>query len=209
MEENNRTGGKMGCILYTQRVEVIESYNERRDCAHQNIPQFITACGYLPVPLPNIPENIEAYFLELKPEGIVMTGGNSLIKYGGNAPEKDKTDYEVIRNAIKYKVPVYAFCRGMQSVLDYFGNVLIDVEGHVAKRHFVTGLLEKREVNSYHQQGTFEVTDDFEILCRSEDGLIEAIRHKEYPIVAFMWHPEREEPFQLNDISCLKNLVSE
>lgn len=28
-------------VLYTQRVEVVESYGERRDCADQEIPRFL------------------------------------------------------------------------------------------------------------------------------------------------------------------------
>ena len=77
-------------VFYTQRVEFIKSYGERRDCADQNIPRFIEACGYLPVPLPNI-SNIVRQMLELmNPAGIVLTGGNSLVKYGGDAPERDE-----------------------------------------------------------------------------------------------------------------------
>ena len=46
----------MDTVLFTQRVEVIESYGERRDCADQNIARFIHTCGFLPVPVPNIKE---------------------------------------------------------------------------------------------------------------------------------------------------------
>ena len=82
----------MKVILYTQRVEIIESYGERRDCADQNIPRFIKACGYLPVPVPNICETAIQMTEEIKPAGIILTGGNSLVKYGGNAPERDNME---------------------------------------------------------------------------------------------------------------------
>ena len=43
----------MKIVFYTQRVEIVESYNERRDCADQRIPRFIESCGFLSIPLPN------------------------------------------------------------------------------------------------------------------------------------------------------------
>ena len=41
-------------VIYTQRVEIVESYQERRDCADQSIPRFLETCGYIPVPVPNV-----------------------------------------------------------------------------------------------------------------------------------------------------------
>lgn len=40
----------MKTVLYTQRVEVVKSYGERRDCADQNIARFLSTCGFLPLP---------------------------------------------------------------------------------------------------------------------------------------------------------------
>ena len=84
-------GVYMKVVLYTQRVEVAESYGERRDCADQNIPCFIEACGYLPLPLPNIRNIAERLIEQIRPSGIILTGGNSLVEYGGDAPERDET----------------------------------------------------------------------------------------------------------------------
>ena len=75
----------MEIVLYTQRVEIVKNYGERRDCADQSIPRFIEACGYLPVPMPNIWSVAEHMLTCLNPSGIVFTGGNSLEKYGGDA----------------------------------------------------------------------------------------------------------------------------
>ena len=43
----------MEIIVFTQRVELVSAYQEKRDCADQRIAGFIKASGYLPVPLPN------------------------------------------------------------------------------------------------------------------------------------------------------------
>ena len=110
----------MKTILYTQRVEIVESYGERRDCADQNIPMFLEECGYLPVPVPNMLKNPGEFAAAIRPAGILLTGGNSLVKYGGNAPERDRTDRVLLEIAERDAIPVYGFCRGMQSILDYF-----------------------------------------------------------------------------------------
>ena len=65
----------MDTVLFTQRVEIIESYGERRDCADQDIARFIHVCGFFPVPVPNIKEIAYDMFMQLKPAGIVLTGG--------------------------------------------------------------------------------------------------------------------------------------
>ena len=201
----------MKIVVYTQRVEVIESYNERRDCADQRIPEFIRACGYLPVPVPNNPVIAKQIVEDLKPTGIILVGGNSLVKYGGNAPERDETDKVMIENAIEKQIPLYGFCRGMQSILDYLGEQLVTVKGHVAVRMNVAGVEDEklgsftREVNSYHNQGCVSIKrQDIEVLAKSEDGVIKAIRLKAYRLLGTMWHPEREMPFTPEDIKMLK-----
>ena len=46
----------MKTVAITQRVSVVPEYGERRDCLDQAWPRFITACGLLPLVLPNIPD---------------------------------------------------------------------------------------------------------------------------------------------------------
>lgn len=199
----------MKIVIYTQRVEVIESYKERRDCADQKIADFIKICGYLPIPLPNDADLVEKYLLTLKPVGIILTGGNSLLKYGGNAPERDHMDAVLIKNAIEKKIPLYGICRGMQSILEYFGNKLVNVEGHVAQRHLVHGPTGTLNVNSYHNQACVNLSsDELTAISKAEDGVIEEIHHKTCPIQATMWHPERESQYTRLDMNRLKNLFN-
>ena len=197
----------MAVAIFTQRTEIIESYNERRDAADQRISSFIRACGYTPVPVPNNSGIAADIAGEIKPVGIVLTGGNSLVKYGGNAPERDETDRLLIKIAAEKKIPLYGFCRGMQSILDYFGNELIDVPAHVAVRHIITGAEGRAEVNSYHNQACVEIrSSGLKALMKTKDGVIEKIMHKHLPIIGTMWHPERENIFRETDITCLREL---
>lgn len=193
-------------VLYTQRVEVVESYGERRDCADQNIPRFIEACGYLPIPLPNIRNIVEKLIEQIRPSGIILTGGNSLTKYGGDAPKRDEAERRILDISIERDIPVYGFCRGMQIILDYFGCELEQVKGHVAVRHKISGAIGELEVNSFHNQACCNVKNPLEVLARTDDGVIEAICYREKRILGTMWHPERENPFVDADIRRVQEL---
>lgn len=194
----------MEVVVYTQRVEIIDSYKERRDCTDQNIPKLIGECGYLSIPLPNISEMLEEMIKYLRPCGIILTGGNSLVKYGGMAPERDRTDQTLIRIALQENIPLYGICRGMQSIMDYFGCDLENVGNHVAVRHKVEGEF-CREVNSYHNQAARVVKPPLIPAALAEDGIVEAVRHEDKAIYGTMWHPEREVPYNRIDIDMIKN----
>jgi putative glutamine amidotransferase len=116
-------------------------------------------------------------------------------------------DSALIDMAIKKNIPLYGFCRGMQSILVYFGNSLTNISGHVAVRHMVNGSIGSREVNSYHNQACVALNDDsLKIMEQSDDGVIEAVKHNKYPIMGTMWHPERENPFRIDDVEMVRKL---
>lgn len=193
-------------VLYTQRVEAVESYGERRDCADQNIPRFLSACGFLPVPVPNVREIAVEAARHLEPAGIVLTGGNSLAKYGGNAPERDEMEKGLLEEAAAQDIPVFGFCRGMQVVLDYYGCTLENVQGHVAVRHRIYGQAGGMTVNSYHNQACFHVKEPLHVLAEAGDGTVEAVGCRQARIFACMWHPERESPFAETDMQRVREL---
>jgi len=193
-------------VIYTQRVESVENRQERWDCADQNIPLLLEVCGYIPVPVPNVVSDLEVFVSVINPVGILLTGGNSLEKYGGAAEERDATDRCLIEIALCRNIPLYGFCRGMQSVLDYFGCELESVQGHVAVRHLVDGAWGAFEVNSYHNQACRKVKEPLQVIEQTQDGVIEAAAYPDKNIIVTMWHPERERPFRQEDISRIRNL---
>lgn len=197
----------MKIVVYTQRVEIVETYNERRDCADQRIAQWIYTCGFLPLALPNNVAIVTRIMTELLPSGIVLVGGNSLVKYGGSAPERDAVDKYLISWSLKNNTPLYGFCRGMQSILDFFQVELEDISAHVAVNHAIHGEICDM-VNSFHNQACKDInTAPLEILAQADDGVIEAIKVKDKAIIGTMWHPEREKPFREQDILRLRQLV--
>ena len=195
----------MNTIIYTQRVEIIKSYGERRDCADQMLPKFLRYCGYIPVPVPNVSELIENILAEIQPHGIFFSGGNSLVKYGGNAPERDETEKMLINHAINHGIPVFGICRGMQFLADYFGAELFSVDNHVGVRHKIHGIINRKSVNSFHTFGLKTLPNDFRILANSSDNFIEAFEHKKLKVAAVAWHPEREKIFDIDDVTMIKN----
>lgn len=194
-------------VFYTQRVEIVETYKERRDCADQNIPKLLSDCGFLPLAVSNICNGLDSLF-DLNPAGLVFTGGNSLVQYGGNAPERDAMEKWLLSMAIKKGVPVLGFCRGMQVILDYFGCPLAEVAGHAAVYHNIFSVDGIFRVNSYHNQGCFElpVASGLLKVASAEDGVIEAVRHTSYPIYGIMWHPEREKTWNKRDTDLIMKI---
>ena len=199
----------MKIILYTQRVEVIESYNERRDCADQMIPKFLFHCGFLPIPISNVPSITKNIFNEIKPHGIFLSGGNSLVKYNGDSPERDETEKILIDCSIKKNIPVFGICRGFQFIADYFGAKLFHIDNHVRRRHKISGSINRESVNSFHTLGLFDLPNDLKILSRADDNSIEAFKHKSLKIFAISWHPEREKIFSDDDVNLIKNFFEE
>lgn len=188
----------MRAVLVSQRVEVIQSYGERRDCLDQRWCGFLLSCGLLPVPVMNRGQDIKALFDLITPAGVLLTGGNDLAAYGGDAPERDETERSLIALGMEHDIPIMGVCRGMQMIADYFGGKLGNVTGHVARRHMLAGTV-TREVNSYHNRAVIELPEEFEALAYAEDGVVEAMRHRRRHMMAIMWHPERDTPYKAED----------
>jgi putative glutamine amidotransferase len=195
-------------IVFSQRIDVIPKYGERRDCIDERLVKFIWDCGYFPIAINNISERVNDFVSTINPDGIILSGGNDLSKYGGNAWERDETERKLIEYSLNKRIPLYAFCRGMQLVADYFNNKIEKVAGHVGREHLLFGdkTFETRKVNSYHGMGIFQVEDPLVILAKTADGIIEAFKHKNDLIICTMWHPERNSPYSKNDINMIKRL---
>jgi putative glutamine amidotransferase len=64
------------------------------------------------------------------------------------------------------------------------------------------------EVNSFHDFAVPEASlaGALEPLCLAPDGGVEAVRHESLPVVALMWHPEREPELDPRDRELLAAL---
>ena len=195
-------------IVYTQRVEVIEGYGERRDCADQKIAKFIYACGFLPIPIVNIPDIVLTFVDDVMPDGILFSGGNDLAAYGGDAPERDETERILLECAVQKHIPLFGICRGMQMIADYYGMKLEKINAHIGCLHQIGGLISRDAVNSYHGWGIKEIASPLVAVSKSMDGIVEALKHDRHRIAAIMWHPERELVFSNDDIKLIADFFN-
>lgn len=191
----------------TQRVSVVETHGERRDCLDQKWTTLLEDLGYTPVVLPNSIEAVGEYLDALALDAVVLTSGNDLLSVDDPtepAPERDRFEHAVIEHAIDDGLPVLGVCRGLEVVNAYFGGDLTDVVDHVACTHGVElldgedglDLPNRTDVNSYHDYGIeqSDVGDDLVVLGTAFDGTVELVTHESLPIWGMMWHPERESP---------------
>lgn len=194
----------MKVVAVSQRVDEYLEYEEVRDTLDQRLAQFLAAAGGLCVPVPNrLGAGLNDWLTALKPAAIVLSGGNNL----GQCAARDITEHSLLDYAKQHRLPALGICRGMQMMAHWAGTGLYPVQGHVRTRHHLSGKI-TGEANSYHGFSVTDCPSGFEVLARSEDGEIEAIRHESLPWEGWMWHPERENTFATRDIQRLKALLS-
>jgi gamma-glutamyl-gamma-aminobutyrate hydrolase PuuD len=191
----------MKAVAVTQRVSIVPAYGERRDCLDQSWTRFLSACGLLPVLLPNVTEAALALCDGAGIAGMVLTGGNDLAVLGGDAPERDAVENALLDLAERRGLPVLGVCRGMQVIQQRFAIRLRRVDGHVAQRQVIRIDGAPREVNSFHQFAAFDSRPPLDVWAVADDGVVKAVRHSARPITGIMWHPERCVPYAPADVN--------
>ena len=194
----------MNIVLITPRIIENDSYFEIREAIDQNWGKLLREIELLPIV---VQYNIDPreYFSRFTVKGVILTGGNDLCSQTNSQLSVMRDDYEnlLIEKCISKKIPLFGVCRGMQLIASFFKAELEKLENHVACKHKLiirteSNLLEFKdikEVNSYHNYGIKKLSSPLKIIATSEDGYVEALEHEDMPIVAIMWHPERENPF--------------
>jgi gamma-glutamyl-gamma-aminobutyrate hydrolase PuuD len=191
----------MNVLAVSQRVDAVPNRGERRDSIDQRWPRFLKAAGFTPLLMPNNTELLQDVLPSKQVIGVVLTGGNDLAVFGGDAPERDETETLLIEVAKERGWPILGVCRGMQFLQHMTGQKLHPVDGHVAGNQMIEIAGTMQKVNSFHLFGASKVSEPWGCWARSADGVIKAIRHNALPWLGIMWHPERIEPFRPQDLS--------
>lgn len=186
-------------------MRVAESrHGETRDCLARDWGIFMsrTLPHAIWMPIPNLGELVTDLAQELQLDGLIFTGGNDI----GSCLQRDLTEQALLNHAIKSHLPVLGVCRGLQLLQHHFKGQLVPCEPslHVAVEHPISsrnisndlGIHDGTIVNSYHNWAiqAAKLAPALELLATSPDGCVEAARHREAPITAIQWHPERDNP---------------
>ncbi len=194
----------MKLVALTQRVVVDLRTSERRDALDQRWSTFLRASGLTPLPLPNDPQSALALLDVADVTGLLLTGGNDLAALGGDAPERDETERQLLERCTQRGLPVAGVCRGMQLIQHLDGVPLEAVDGHVAPSQTITVDGAPQTVNSYHCFGARGTSEDLEVWARADDGVVKAVRSRTRPWIAMMWHPERFAEARAEDVALLR-----
>jgi putative glutamine amidotransferase len=214
------------------RVVRAEGYDEPRDAISHDWVRYLAVLGWDLCLVPNRLPDCCAHVRRVGIDALVLTGGNDLVERPGAAddvcPERTDTENALLDMACEDSIPVLAICRGLHVVNVHFGGrVTPDLAAatgstvaHVAGTHtvdlsapFAALQGEKTvKVNSYHRQGvlTGQVADGMESFAVSaKDSVVEGMVHREFPILAVQWHPERSNPAALLDRTLVTKLIDE
>lgn len=193
-------------IIITQRFEKIGKFRELRDNLDIRLSNLISKLGFLPILTPTNSKNILNYIKEIKPRGIILSGG-------GNPNIKDErfhSEKKILDFVAKNKLPLLGICRGAQRINMHFKGKLKNVKNHVRKKHQLSGSSVKKTflVNSFHDLGFNEkmLGNKLEALAKSNDGIVEYFKHKNKSIFGIMWHPERNKKINKFDKSLIKKI---
>ena len=183
-------------IGVSMRVTKAVDYFEKRDALSQDWQIYLSE--YLPeaisMPLPNLGEKIIQDVVEpWRINAFILTGGDDL----GVFAERDVTETAILTYAIAHQLPVLAVCRGFQLLQTYYGGILSECDRHIhmATHHKVIAGKINFEVNSYHTKSVLaeNLAPQLKAIALAHDGGVEAAAIKGKPVLALMWHPERED----------------
>ena len=75
-------------IAVIQRVEFIEKRNEFCDALDQSWTDLLLSINLFPILLPNNVSYVKKFLKTTQINGLLISGGGSLTKYGGSSPEE-------------------------------------------------------------------------------------------------------------------------
>lgn len=132
---------------------------------------------------------------------LILAGGNDIISKKKESIIRNKIEINLIKKAIKRKIPIFGICRGAQLLNIKFGGKISKVKNQMRTRHniylYKNNFIKKKifNVNSFHNYGIKyeDISKKFKIIATDSDRNVEMFVSKKNKITATMWHPEREK----------------
>lgn len=175
----------------TSRRILIDNY----DSFTYNIVQYLKELGVNPIVFKNDEISID----ELKK----MDFSSIVISPGPKNPDKAGISLKIIKEFHKTK-KILGICLGHQCIAQYFGAKIVKakepVHGKISKIYFQVvngdklfeGLDQGFEATRYHSLIVDETTlpDCITPIAHTQDKILMALKHKDYPIYGVQFHPE-------------------
>ena len=188
------------------REDYFFNNEELRVCLDLKLIDWVFLLGFKPLLIPDI--KTLNYFLSQKfinISGIILSGGNDINK----ETSRYKIEKRLANISKKKKLPLLGICHGLQFINYLEGGSLKKINNHVRVKHKIKSIYDyPLKVNSFHEYGIKKLGRNFEIIAISEDNQIEAIKHKKYNWLGWMWHPERDKKFDKKLIQIAKKLFN-
>jgi N5-(cytidine 5'-diphosphoramidyl)-L-glutamine hydrolase len=183
-------------VAVSMRLAPAAGYAERRDALSHDLSRLLFELGLIPILVPNTTPDPDAFLAATGIRAVLLSGGDDL----GSEP-RDAVELGLVAAAVGRGLPVLGICRGLQLLNVAFGGtvtadlaVAVPDEDHVATTHEI-GLASgaRATVNSFHRSGVLadELAPSLRILAATRGGVVEAFEHRDHPISAIQWHPER------------------
>jgi para-aminobenzoate synthetase component II len=124
-----------------------------------------------------------------------------LVSPGPSTPERAGSSIEVVRRCAAESVPVLGVCLGHQAIGVAWGATVDRapelLHGKTSVVHHdgvavLAGLPDPFTATRYHSLTVLPETipDEFEVIARTEGGVVMGMRHRELPVQGVQFHPE-------------------
>jgi anthranilate synthase/aminodeoxychorismate synthase-like glutamine amidotransferase len=169
------------------RVLVLDNY----DSFTFNLVQYLGELGAEPTVIRNDVAAPEEALERYRPGRVVISPGPGIPEDAGYSVDYVKTLGE--------RMPVLGVCLGHQAiVVAYGGTVAPAPEPRHGKTSEIThdglgifhGVPNPFTATRYHSLAAVTLTDDLEVSATSDDGVVQAVRHRSHPVIGVQFHPE-------------------
>jgi|TARA_B100001093_G_scaffold384849_1_gene370648 putative glutamine amidotransferase len=180
-------------ILISMRQDFFYNKKELRIAIDTKLIDWVLSLGFKPLLVSDL-KTLDFFLKQdkLKIKGILLSGGNEINKNS----LRYKIEKRLADVSKRKKIPLLGICHGLQFINFLEGGSLKKISNHVGTYHKIKSNDNyPLRVNSFHENGLKKLGRNFRIIAYSYDNQIEAIKHKKYNWLGWMWHPERDRVF--------------
>lgn len=168
------------------RILVVDNY----DSFTFNLVQYLGELGTDPVVIRNDELTV--------PEAAALEPDRLVISPGPGTPADTGYSLDYLRDLSPH-IPTLGVCLGHQAIVEAFGGT---VESAPEPRHgktseithdgegVFTGLSNPLIATRYHSLAAADIGEDLIVTARSEDDVVQGVRHVKLPIEGVQFHPE-------------------